>query len=38
VIIVNCTYQKSSASESTSTTRALSRSHISYFSTSRFDF
>jgi hypothetical protein len=38
VITVNCTYQKSSATESTSATHALSHSRISYFSASRFDF
>jgi hypothetical protein len=38
VVTVNYTYQKLSASESASTTCALSRSRLSYFSVSRFDF
>jgi hypothetical protein len=38
ITIVNCTYQKSSASESTSTIHALSHSHLSCFSASCFDF
>jgi hypothetical protein len=38
VITVNCTYQKSSASKFASATRALSPSHLSYFSASHFDF
>jgi hypothetical protein len=38
MITVNCTYQKSSASESASVRRALSHSHISCFSMTRFDF
>jgi hypothetical protein len=39
VIIVNyCTYKKSSASESTSVTRALSHSRLSCFLASHFDF
>jgi hypothetical protein len=38
VIIVNCTYQKSLASESASATRALSRSRRSGFLAVRFDF
>jgi hypothetical protein len=38
VITENCTYQKSSASESASVTHALSRSCLSCFSASHFDF
>jgi hypothetical protein len=38
VITVNCTYQKSSAFESASATHALSRSRLSCFSVSHFDF
>jgi hypothetical protein len=38
VITVNCTYQKSSASEFASATRALSHLHRSCFSASHFDF
>jgi hypothetical protein len=38
ITIVNCTYQKSSASESASVTHALSRSRLSCFSLSHFDF
>jgi hypothetical protein len=38
VITVNYTYQKSLASESTLVICALSRSRLSYFSASRFDF
>jgi hypothetical protein len=38
VIIVNCIYQKSSASESASVTRTLSRSRLSCFLASHFDF
>jgi hypothetical protein len=38
VIIVNCTYQKSSGSESALVKRALSHSRLSCFSTSCFDF
>jgi hypothetical protein len=38
VIIINCTYQKSSAPESASVTRALSCSRLFCFSMSHFDF
>jgi hypothetical protein len=38
VVIVKCTDQKSSASESASATRALSRSCLSCFSAGHFDF
>jgi hypothetical protein len=38
VITINCTYQKSSASESASMTHALSCSCLSCFSMSHFDF
>jgi hypothetical protein len=38
ITTVNYTYQKSSAFESTSATHALSRSCLSYFSVSHFDF
>jgi hypothetical protein len=38
ITTVNCTYQKLSASESTSATRALSRSHFSWFLMTHFDF
>jgi hypothetical protein len=38
ITTVNCTYQKLSASEFASATRALSHSRISYFSATRFNF
>jgi hypothetical protein len=38
ITTVNYTYQKSLASESASATCTLSRSHLSCFSASRFDF
>jgi hypothetical protein len=38
ITTVNCTYQKSSTSESGSATCALSHSRLSYFSVSHFDF
>jgi hypothetical protein len=38
ITIVNCTYQKSSASESVLATRAMSHSRLSCFSASHFDF
>jgi hypothetical protein len=38
VITINCTYQKSLVSESASATGTLSRSRLSCFSVSHFDF
>jgi hypothetical protein len=38
ITTVNCTYEKSSAFEAASVTRALSLSRLSYFLTSYFDF
>jgi hypothetical protein len=38
LIIVNCIYQKSSASEFASTTSKLCHSHLSCFLASHFDF